>query len=296
MIESTPTVAVCICTRDRPDEVRGALESLSVARRRPDLVVVSDDGTSPDTRVVAEAAALPVTYLRGPREGLAPNRNRALSAVDTDYVLFIDDDARLGTGFIDAALECMARYELLYGEGQVLITGPEDKRGERIVPSDQDFLGFQRVPYDREIGLNSIVINSTLFPTVLLKRQGFDHRFRYGSEEVEIATRLAARGATIVFCEEAVNAHLPSPLSREDYSLEREASRLYATLKRYLFTCRQPPRAALYVLIAPAHAVAGGFRRRRWAGAWQSAKAVAKAASYTWSYALEARSADHALG
>jgi GT2 family glycosyltransferase len=143
------------------------------------------------------------------------------------------------------------------------------------------------VPYARDVGLNSIVINSTLFPTTLLKQMRFDPRFRYGSEEVEIATRLAASGVTIVLCREAVNLHLPSPLARDEYRFEQEASRLYATLKRYLFTRRQPLRAALYLIVAPAHTIVGGFRRGRWAGAWQSIRAVARAAGYMWSYISE---------
>jgi GT2 family glycosyltransferase len=264
-------VAVCICTRHRADDLREALVSLAAGR----------------DAIVARQSAIPAVYTHGPGAGLAANRNHALRFVTSPYVIFLDDDARLGSAFLDSALRCLERFETEYGTGQVLITGPELNRGELIRPSDQDFLGFQRVPYERDTGLNSIVINSTLFPAELTKRTMFDRRLRYGSEEVDIATRLVARGATIVFCASAINLHLPAPSGREDHAYERETSRLYATLKRYVFTFPDMPRAARFLIVAPLHGVVAGLRHGGPPGALRSIRAAIQAARSMGSFVVQ---------
>jgi GT2 family glycosyltransferase len=154
--------------------------------------------------------------------------------------------------------ECEARF----GKGSVVVTGLERKSGELVNPQDQSFLGFQNKPYLADEGLNSIVINSTMFPTELVKRLQFDERLRYGYEEVEISTRIVAAGGTIVRCSDAINDHFPSPLGRDDYEFDGEVARLYATYKRYSLTERRRARALAFGVIAPVHAVLAGGKAR----------------------------------
>jgi GT2 family glycosyltransferase len=285
----TRPVTVCICTRDRPEELSQALNSLPASAEHLSSVVVSDDGPSGATRSVAESASLPVVYTAGPRNGLAANRNHALTFVESDYVLFLDDDARLGDEFLEDSLRCMRSNEQRYGEGKVVVTGAERNQEYLVEPSDQDFLGFQHKQYKSRTGLKSVVINSTLFPVALTAELQFDRRLRYGSDEVDLATRMVVAGATIVYCPEAVNIHQASPLGRDGHLLERESSRLYATLKRYLSTERRPLVAAAFALFAPVHAVAGGFKRGGRDGARQSFQAVVNAAGYMKSFLADRR-------
>lgn len=71
-----------------------ALASLEAQTRRPDHVVVVDDG-SPDN---VEGAVEPfegVELIQQENRGLSQARNRGLGRVDTDFVLFLDSDDRL---------------------------------------------------------------------------------------------------------------------------------------------------------------------------------------------------------
>jgi glycosyltransferase involved in cell wall biosynthesis len=110
---SDPDMTVVICTRDRPEGLRATLASL---QRQTDVgfsVLVVDNGSgSPATARAVEEMGLPrCDYVTEPRPGLARARNRALGAVRTDLVSWIDDDevadadwvSRLKQGFMHRA-------------------------------------------------------------------------------------------------------------------------------------------------------------------------------------------------
>jgi hypothetical protein len=85
---------VVVCTRDRPAGLRTTLASL---QRQTDsdfgVLVVDNGSSSPETAaVVEELDLLRCEYTVEPRPGLARARNRALSAVRTDLIVWIDDD------------------------------------------------------------------------------------------------------------------------------------------------------------------------------------------------------------
>lgn len=288
----TRILSVCICTRDRSDDLRATLASLKESREPIAEIIVSDDGPSDDTKNVAETADIEVLYTVGPRRGLAANRNHALALVSTPYVLFLDDDCRLAPDFLSCALPCMKAYERRFGEGTVVVSGAEQKQGSIVEPGDQTFLGFQSKAYEHRVGLNSVVINSTIFPTALASRLRFDYRLRFGSEEVDLATRMVAAGATIVYCPEAVNVHMTSPRGRSSYALEATTSRLYVTFKRYAFTQRRPLLACAYLLIAPLHTTLAGMRRKSPIGVIGSLRAVFAAGRYTLSFLSERARSD----
>jgi hypothetical protein len=92
----TPSVdaTVVICTCDRPVGLRTTLASL---QRQTDLdfeVLVVDNGSSStESAMVVEDLGIPhCEYLVEPRRGLSRARNRALDAVRTELVAWIDDD------------------------------------------------------------------------------------------------------------------------------------------------------------------------------------------------------------
>ena len=88
-------LCVAICTRNRPQQLADCLHSLE-ASGLVDEVIVSSDGSDDETEMVARSVAgkfRHFSFLRGPRCGLAANRNNCIAAVRSAYVLFLDDDA-----------------------------------------------------------------------------------------------------------------------------------------------------------------------------------------------------------
>lgn len=276
------SVAVCICTRHRPGELARALASLTESSYRITEVVVSDDGWDDDTEAVCQKAEMNITYVRGPGRGLGSNRNRALEAVSSELVLFMDDDCLLDRQYLEQAVGCLEEHEGRRGRGWVIVSGSESKNGCIVTARDQTFLGFQARTYSSDEGLRSIVINATLFPTSLFGELQFDPQLVYGYEEVDLASRAAARGYVIVNCPQARNDHRPAPTSRAGYALHADASRLHVTFRRYAVTESNLLLAMAFAVIAPVHLIAAGAKRGGVYGARRAAASIVLAVRMLW--------------
>lgn len=91
-------ISVVVTTYNRPDALRAVLDGLTEQVDRGFEVLVADDGSRDETRVLVEASAraslVPIRHVwqedRGFRAGAA--RNRATAAARGDYVIFLDGD------------------------------------------------------------------------------------------------------------------------------------------------------------------------------------------------------------
>jgi GT2 family glycosyltransferase len=281
-MSSSPTITVCVCTRNRPGELARCLQSLQLSAHAIAQTVVSDDSTDRLTTELIERSYPWVRYVQGPRRGLGANRNCALAVAEGEYVLFLDDDACLGPHFVDRCLAMLAQYG---SAGQrIIVSGRENNRGVLVRAHDQSFLGFQRVPYQPNDPLKTIVINATLFPRALFASVSFDEQLIYGYDEVDIALKAVHRGYRIVQCDEAINDHYPSAVNRSYYRPHAEASRLYVTLNRYARFEDNPLKAVVYVLCASMHCGVAALRRAGPGGVVDARRTIKTAFTY-WSKA-----------
>jgi GT2 family glycosyltransferase len=250
-----PRVSVCICTRNRPEELWRCLDSIGRSTVPVDNLVISDDSTDERTARMVAARGRGIVYVEGPRRGLAANRNMAIAASSGDHILFLDDDACLGGQFIERALTRIA------DDPRLVLSGCELRHGTIIRAHDQGFLGYQDVPYGRAGRLNTIVINSTLFPRSLFDVARFDEQLIYGFDEVDIALQAVHHGYRIVHDDGAVNFHYPSIVNRDYYKPHEELSRLYVTFKRYALYERSWMKAVAFAAAAPTHHFLAALKR-----------------------------------
>jgi GT2 family glycosyltransferase len=227
--------SVCICTRDRPEELDRALASAIASSPAAHQIVVADDSDGEETERLVRGQEAEIVYVRGPRTGLGANRNVAIDAADGDFLLFLDDDAVLGESFL-ATMEAKLGTVPPAQRRCTILAGTELNRGRTVIPNEQNLLGFQSRPYRRGEALRTVVINAALFPRELFDRVRFDPRLKYGLDEVDLTTQAVACGYRIVPCFEASNSHFPSALGREGYGEAAIAARLYVTLKRRRYT------------------------------------------------------------
>ena len=83
-------MSLLICTRDRWDGLRQALESVG---DEPDLqIIVVDNGSSARPEWIVDA---PVVLVEEPRAGLGRARNAGLRRCTGELILMVDDDCRL---------------------------------------------------------------------------------------------------------------------------------------------------------------------------------------------------------
>lgn len=93
------TLAVVVCSRDRPDQLQRSLRALRI-QDTDDIVVIDSASTTSATAEVAAAAD--VRCVRADLPGLAHARNVAMRATTTDVVAFTDDDCEPEPGWATA--------------------------------------------------------------------------------------------------------------------------------------------------------------------------------------------------
>lgn len=260
----TIQISVCICTRNRADELEKAIRSIQDSTISVQEIIVSDDSTDSRTKDLLQHHFPDVIYLQGPRKGLCANRNNALTKVNSTHVMFMDDDVIMNDDFIEtivAKFHKAAEKE----HDHIIVTGIEIKNGNYVYPNDQSFLGFQKKAYKDE-NLMTVVINSALFPMTLFKVIKFDEHLVYGYDEVDLTTRAVKYGYKIILCEEATNNHYPSPQNRDYYKPVKEASRIYVTYKRYCKTENSTIKAYIFLFLASFHVVLSKLKSSGLAG------------------------------
>lgn len=93
-----PTIAICIATYHRPDQLAETLKSLPQYLPEPyegEIRVVDNDAGRSAEQVVRAFAAqsrIPTHYCVEPKQNIAIARNRAVDMGEADLVVFIDDD------------------------------------------------------------------------------------------------------------------------------------------------------------------------------------------------------------
>jgi glycosyltransferase involved in cell wall biosynthesis len=100
---TTPEIAICVTTYQRPNSLALVLESIAAQRCQHDKleVVVSDDGSTDHTAEVVESfrrrASFPVQFITHSHETFqaARCRNAAAASTSADYLLFLDGDCVL---------------------------------------------------------------------------------------------------------------------------------------------------------------------------------------------------------
>ena len=260
-----PRLSLCVCTMNRPGDLRAALASVAACDPPPFEVFVSDDSPEADRRSEAVAGEFPgVRYGRGPRRGLSANRNACIAATSGDWVLFIDDDVTVPPGHFWDVAAAVAR-----AGPRAVVSGWEDKRIERdgrvwrarIEPPGVGFWGLQDRPHNGRP--DGVVMNAAAFPRSLFDAgAAFDERLRYGSEEIDACRQARRLGYGVVFDGSVGVRHDPASTNRDAYVQSRGASHLYATMKGHLVHRRAPLAFTAFALLGPPRLVARSLRRR----------------------------------
>jgi glycosyltransferase involved in cell wall biosynthesis len=283
------TLTLCICTRNRPHDLRRCLDSISQSATRPAQLIISDDGDEGQSveNIVQEFDF--AIYQRGPRKGLGANRNSCLASATSSHVLFIDDDVVLPADFVELAAAIYHKHSERVP--LPIISGIEFKHvGEQVIrvePHNPDFWGFQRVPPNHLLG--ALVINATIFPSQLFQEAMFDSRLRYGSEEVDMARHALSLGYQILLEPSLFVHHYPSEVNRDEYKTLVDASRLYATAKAYWLYQRKPIKTLLYILLAPPKELFAKARRSGMPGVISALRSMVTAYGYAMSARRERR-------
>jgi rhamnopyranosyl-N-acetylglucosaminyl-diphospho-decaprenol beta-1,3/1,4-galactofuranosyltransferase len=212
-VTASQTVIAVIVTRDRTELLTQSLAAVAAQSRRPDHVVVVDNGSDDAVRAAVEASGLPATYLPSRRNlggagGFALGMLHAL-ALGADWVWCADDDGRPADDEVLATLlDAAERHGL--AEVSPLVTDMADpdrlafplRRGLRWRRRRSDFAGIDVLPRYASL------FNGALFRAEALDVVGVpDYRLFFRGDETEIHRRLVRSGLPFGTCVDAAYLH-----------------------------------------------------------------------------------------
>lgn len=248
-----PTLALCVICHDRPDELRHALASAPGF----DEVVVVDMASDPPLDPVPDTR-----WLRcDENEGVAAGRNRQAEMASAEVLVFLDDDARFLDG--DAAERIRRSFDARPRAGALafLVQRP----GGTIVASEQPFRGHTRDPHRGRPCAYFLGGAAAVRRAAFFEAGGFDARYQYSTEEVDLGFGLLAHGWELHYEPTIRVEHAPSSRGR---SLNPQVPALRLR-NRILLARRRLP-----VVVAVPHVTAWGARtfveavRARRLGPW----------------------------
>jgi succinoglycan biosynthesis protein ExoM len=201
-------ISVCIATYRRPERLDALLGDLSSQKLPPFEVIVVDNEAAGGGRNVVEArrvtTSFPLKYDIQPERGIALTRNLTVKLATGEWLAFIDDDERAPVDWLQQLVDAAVRYA---ADGVLAPVVP-------VVPDEAPrwirlghFYDFPRAQSGSVVPLNRMRFGNVLLRGEPLRREPgpFDPAYRLMTgEDGDLLTRMANKGARIVWCDEAI--------------------------------------------------------------------------------------------
>ncbi|WP_250453465.1 glycosyltransferase [Caballeronia sp. ATUFL_M2_KS44] len=230
-------VSVVVLTYNRAEQVLDTLARLAALPDRIEIIVVDNASTDDTAERVAQAFPS-VELIVAPSNMGAAGRNLGVDKVRTEYVAFCDDDTWWGAGSLTRAAEILdasPRVAVLSARVVVGEDGDADETCERMRVSP---LGARGLPGPSLVGY---MAGASVFRTTVFKAMGgYEPRLFIGGEESLLALDMLDHGHALVYADELVLHHHPSPI--RDSALRR---RLLARNAAWVAWLRLPLREAI---------------------------------------------------
>jgi glycosyltransferase involved in cell wall biosynthesis len=246
-------LSVVICSLNGADGVDRCLHALAAQENAALQVIVVDDGSTDDTSGTAGKHG--VTVIRHEtNRGLAAARNTGVAAATAPVVAFLDDDCEPEPAWARALLDAYADGVIGAG-GSIVPAGPDGfmlgylRRNNPLEPLELNLATSENLLYrlylyvlrqwnpaerhDRR-DVYSLVGANMSFLRSALRQHGFDERFRFGAEDLDLCLRVPREfpGGRLVFTPDAVVRHHFVPSLRDTVRRSRSYGRGCARLYR----------------------------------------------------------------
>lgn len=209
------SVSLIISTYNRPDALRVVLDSIVVQKHMPDEVLIVDDGSKDETRVLIETfaknAPTKVRHVWQPDDGFRISRIRNLGIANSscDYLIFIDGDIIMHPDFVEGHMANAKANQFIQGS-RVLLS--DDLTQRSIENRRKSFSFFEKGITNRLNAISSKLLSSIFSPKVthlksirgcnfsawrqdLIDVNGYNEDFEgWGKEDSELVARLLNKG------------------------------------------------------------------------------------------------------
>ena len=208
---SSASIAVAICTKDRPEKLRRCLQSLVPLRSQLlQLIVVDNNSATGETRAIAEEYG--ALYRREERPGTFAARNCALRNCRAEILAFTDDDCEADPGWITGILRGFADPDVACVTGPAI--SPPGRANWLQRRFDACWRGFCR-PYPYQVmpervggilqrAVVGVGANMAVRRDVVLQLNGFPDLTGSASEDNYIQYKILSAGWKIQYVPESV--------------------------------------------------------------------------------------------
>jgi GT2 family glycosyltransferase len=240
-------LSVVIPTRNRRDQLLRTLDALDRQAIDPSAVelVVCDNGSSDGTfgALRERSGRLVVTALAEAREGASMARNRALVAATGDVVLLLGDD--MVPAHDDLLAGHLAAHEAQPDDGfgvlgHIAWAEPVSEFMDWVERAGFQFAYHLAEPGQVDVAKHLYSSHTSFKRRALLDAGGFDERFPYLMEDIELGIRLARRGARLEYRPD-LRVHHHHEQTVESFAPRLEATGAAAALLRSLYPREAPP-------------------------------------------------------
>jgi glycosyltransferase involved in cell wall biosynthesis len=191
-------LSVVVTCYEMGDLIKEAVKSVWASRRRPDQILIVDDGSQDEAthqhlkelEIEAAGSRYPLEIIRLHNRGLAGARNAGLEAATGEFISFLDGDDLVEPLFYRTALALLDKYPSLggvaawaycFGAGQ----------GDGFWNAPQTEFPFLFIE-------NSVIVPCLTRTELLRQIGGYDTRQRYNYEDWELSIRLLGSGRPII--------------------------------------------------------------------------------------------------
>ncbi len=210
--------SLIISTYNRPEALRLCLSSVFLQSRKPDEIIISDDGSTASTTVLVNEMRIltdiPIKHIWQEDKGfrLAKMRNKAVAASDNEYIIEIDGDVMLHKDFV-ADHMAFARQGCYLKGGRTNLgrklteklcasgkhrtihwfTSGIESKPENAVHLPR--LAAYLAPRYRKFKESALGCNMSFFKRDYLAVNGYDEQYEgWGGEDIDFGRRLQRNG------------------------------------------------------------------------------------------------------
>ncbi|MEG3938932.1 glycosyltransferase [Microcoleus sp. S36b_A3] len=257
-----PPISVVICTRDRTDLLKGALEAI-MAIDYPDREIIVIDNAPANTSTAELVARFPVRYVKEERPGLDWARNRGIAEAAHEIVAFTDDDVRPDAGWLRGMAAGFADPEIMAVSGLV---APAELETEAQIQFEFGYGGMLQALHRFKVDGSKLSVRELLWATaygvganMAFRRQVFADVGTFdpaldvgtptrGGGDIEMFHRILAKGYSTFYEPRAFVWHLHR---RSGEALSKQLRDNGRSFGAYLLTCdrnRTVSRLAIFQL------------------------------------------------
>ena len=129
-------ISVVIPTYNRYKDLTVCIDSILKQSRRPDELIIVDDGNLPDVPLqhACERAGIKIIYFKKDKPGLTASRNQGVRLASGDLLFFLDDDVELFTDYLANIVDVFQqdKTEKIGGVGGMIVNEPPLSRSKKL--------------------------------------------------------------------------------------------------------------------------------------------------------------------